>query len=89
MAHLLPDTDGLVKTEFNTKRTGVYIANFDLEGLSNVTLTPDGAGGIQVVLPPGVKLRIPDKIGLRIQGGSQGSGTRNFAVLEWLAGSAL
>lgn len=89
MVHLLPDTDGRVKTVFDTKRTGVFIANFDLTGPSNVTITPEGAGDIQIVLPPGVKLRIPDKIGLNIQGGAVGSGHRNFAVLDWKAGSAL
>ncbi len=89
MVHLLPSTDGLIKTNFNTKRSGIYIANFDLEARSNVVITPDGAGGIQIGLPTGTKLRIPDKIGLRIQAGTVGSGTRNFVVLDWIAGSAL
>ena len=87
MVHLLPDSGGLVQTQFDTKRTGVFVANFDLSG--NVVITPNGAGGIQVTLPPGTKIRIPDKIGLRIQGGAVGSGFRNFVVLDWKAGSAL
>ena len=90
MVHFLPNSDGLVKTDFDTKRTGVLVENLSIgDGSGNVTITPDGAGGIQIVLPPGTKLRIPDKIGLRIQGGAQGSGHRNFAVLDWKAGHAL
>ena len=89
MVHLLPDADGRVRTEFDTKRTGILVENLSLgDGSGNVTITPDGGGGIQIVLPPGAKLRIPDKIGLNIQGGSVGSGHRNFAVLDWKAGHA-
>jgi len=89
MVHHLPSTDGLVQIDFNAKRTGIYIANFDIEARSNVVITPEGAGGIQIVLPTGTKIRIPDKIGFRVQAGTVGSGTRNFAVLDWIAGRAL
>ena len=83
MVHLLPNSAGLVLTEFNTKRTGVLIVNLDVT--ENVVITPLGGGGITITLPPMTKLRIPDKIGLSIQGGNA---TRNFAVLDWKAGSA-
>ena len=86
MVHLLPNTDGRVRTEINTKRTGYFIANFSVS--ANVTITPDGGGGIRIVLGPGQKLAIPDKIGLNIQGGAVGSGHRNFVVFEWVAGFA-
>ena len=86
MVHLLPDADGLVKTKFNTQRTGYFIANFDFNG--NVNITPDGGGGIKITVGPGQKLSIPDKIGLSIQGGAVGSGHRNFVVFEWIAGYA-
>ena len=89
MVHLLPSPDGRVRTRFDTKRTGILVENLSIgDGSGNVTITPDGGGGIQIVLPPGTKLRIPDKIGLNIQGGSVGSGHRNFAVLDWRAGHA-
>ena len=85
MVHVIPSSTGVVETFFSTKRTGVYIANFDLTGPGNVTITPRGGGGIQIVLPPGVKLKIPDKIGLLIEGASS---QRNFVVLDWEAGHA-
>ena len=83
MAHLLPNSDGLVVTEFDTTRTGVLIVNLDVT--ENIIITPQGGAGIRITLPPMTKLRIPDKIGLSIQGDNA---TRNFAVLDWKAGSA-
>ena len=83
MVHLLPSSTGLVKTEFDTTRTGVRIVNLDVT--ENLVITPQGGAGITITLPPMTKLRIPDKIGLSIQGGNS---NRNFAVLDWKAGSA-
>ena len=83
MVHRLPDSNGLVLTEFNTRRVSTLIVNMSVS--QNLTITPQGGGGITITLPPGVKLRIPDKIGLSIQGANS---QRNFAVLTWDAGDA-
>ena len=61
MVHELPDENGRVQTQINTSRAGYFVSNFDTA--ESVTLTPQGGGTIDIVLPPGAKVSIPDKIG--------------------------
>ena len=83
MVHELPDENGRVQTRINTSRAGYYVSNFDTS--ESVTLTPQGGGTIDIVLPPGAKVSIPDKIGMVAQGGSS---SRNYVFLMWTAGYA-
>ena len=83
MVHELPDEFGRVQTRINTSRAGYYVSNFDTA--ESVTLTPQGGGTIDIVLPPGAKVAIPDKIGMVAQGGSS---SRNYIFLMWTAGYA-
>jgi len=83
MVHKLPSSAGLVTIEFNTRRVAALIVNMSV--IDTLTITPHGGGGITITLPPGGKIRIPDKIGLSIQGANS---QRDFAVLEWAAGDA-
>ena len=83
MVHELPDNNGRVQTQINTSRAGYYVSNFDTS--ESVTLTPQGGGTIDIVLPPGAKVAIPDKIGMVAQGGSS---SRNYIFLMWTAGYA-
>ena len=83
MVHELPDENGRVQTQINTSRAGYYVSNFDTT--ESVTLTPQGGGTIDIVLPPGAKVAIPDKIGMVAQGGSS---SRNYIFLMWTAGYA-
>ena len=83
MVHELPDNNGRVQTQINTSRAGYYVSNFDTS--ESVTLTPQGGGTIDIVLPPGAKVAIPDKIGMVAQGGSS---SRNYVFLMWTAGYA-
>ena len=83
MVHELPDENGRVQTRINTSRAGYYVSNFDTT--ESVTLTPQGGGTIDIVLPPGAKVAIPDKIGMVAQGGSS---SRNYIFLMWTAGYA-
>ena len=81
--HELPDNNGRVQTGINTSRAGYYISNFDVS--ESVTLTPQGGGTIDIVLPPGAKIAVPDKIGMNAQGGNS---SRNYVFLMWTAGYA-
>ena len=83
MVHELPDENGRVQTRINTSRAGYYVSNFDTS--ESVTLTPQGGGTIDIVLPPGAKVSLPDKIGMVAQGGSS---SRNYVFLMWTAGYA-
>ncbi len=83
MVHELPDENGRVQTQINTSRAGYFISNFDTS--ESCTLTPQGGGTIDIVLPPGAKVAIPDKIGMVAQGGSS---SRNYIFLMWTAGYA-
>jgi len=83
LVHELPDENGRVQTQINTSRAGYYVSNFDTT--ESVTLTPQGGGTIDIVLPPGAKVAIPDKIGLVAQGGNS---SRNYIFLMWTAGYA-
>ena len=83
MVHELPDENGRVQTRINTSRAGYYVSNFDTS--ESVTLTPQGGGTIDIVLPPGAKVAIPDKIGMVAQGGNS---SRNYVFLMWTAGYA-
>ena len=83
MVHELPDNNGRVQTRINTSRAGYYVSNFDTS--ESVTLTPQGGGTIDIVLPPGAKVAIPDKIGMVAQGGNS---SRNYIFLMWTAGYA-
>ena len=83
MVHELPDENGRVQTRINTSRAGYYVSNFDTT--ESVTLTPQGGGTIDIVLPPGAKVAIPDKIGMVAQGGNS---SRNYIFLMWTAGYA-
>ena len=83
MVHELPDENGRVQTQINTSRAGYFVSNFDTT--QSVTLTPQGGGTIDIVLPPGAKVAIPDKIGMVAQGGSS---SRNYIFLMWTAGYA-
>ena len=83
MVHELPDSNGRVQTQINTSRAGYFVSNFDTA--ESVTLTPQGGGTIDIVLPPGAKVAIPDKIGMVAQGGSS---SRNYIFLMWTAGYA-
>ena len=83
MVHELPDENGRVQTQINTSRAGYFISNFDTA--ESVTLTPQGGGTIDIVLPPGAKIGIPDKIGLVAQGSNS---SRNYVFLMWTAGYA-
>ena len=83
MVHELPDENGRVQTRINTSRAGYYVSNFDTS--ESVTLTPQGGGTIDIVLPPGAKVSIPDKIGMVAQGGNS---SRNYVFLMWTAGYA-
>ena len=83
MVHELPDNNGRVQTRINTSRAGYYVSNFDVS--ESVTLTPQGGGTIDIVLPPGAKIAVPDKIGMIAQGGNS---SRNYVFLMWTAGYA-
>tara|TARA_Y100000310_G_C20347924_1_gene652879 strand:- start:231 stop:485 length:255 start_codon:yes stop_codon:yes gene_type:complete len=83
MVHELPDENGRVQTRINTSRAGYLVSNFDTT--ESVTVTPQGGGTIDIVLPPGAKVSIPDKIGLVAQGGNS---SRNYIFLMWTAGYA-
>jgi hypothetical protein len=79
----MPDDQGKVHSEFNTKLTGYYIANFSVD--ENLTLEPQGGAGINIVLPPGTKISFPDKIGFHAEGENN---QRNYVFFEWMAGAA-
>ena len=83
MVHELPDENGRVQTRINTSRAGYLVSNFDTT--ESVTVTPQGGGTIDIVLPPGAKISIPDKIGLVAQGSNS---SRNYVFLMWTAGYA-
>ena len=72
-----------MQTQINTSRAGYFVSNFDTA--ESVTVTPQGGGTIDIVLPPGAKIGIPDKIGLVTQGSNS---SRNYIFLMWTAGYA-
>ena len=83
MVHELPDENGRVQTQINTSRAGYFVSIFDTT--ESVTVTPQGGGSIDIVLPPGAKIGIPDKIGLVAQGSNS---SWNYIFLMWTAGYA-
>ena len=83
MVHELPDENGRVQTDIQTTRAGYFISNFDID--NSVTITPQGGGTMDIVLPPGAKIGVPDKIGMVAQGANS---SRNYVFLMWTAGYA-
>ena len=83
MVHELPDENGRVQTDIQTTRAGYFISNFDID--NDVTITPQGGGTMDIVLPPGAKIGVPDKIGMVAQGANS---SRNYVFLMWTAGYA-
>ena len=80
MVHNKPDSNGIVRLERNSGRTGVLIANYDLD--NNVTMQVTGNPTITV--RPMSQMKIPDSVAMKFTGQNA---TQQYAVFDYVAGS--
>lgn len=80
MVHNKPDSNGVVRLERNSGRTGVLIANYDLD--NNVTMQVTGNPTITV--RPMSQMKIPDSVAMKFTGQNA---TQQYAVFDYVAGS--
>ncbi len=80
MVHNKPDSNGVVRLERNSGRTGVLIANYDLD--NNVTMQVTGNPTITV--RPMSQMKIPDSVAMKFTGENS---TQHYAVFDYVAGS--
>tara|TARA_R110002020_G_scaffold83390_2_gene206554 strand:- start:409 stop:657 length:249 start_codon:yes stop_codon:yes gene_type:complete len=80
MVHNKPDSNGIVRLERNSGRTGVLIANYDLD--NNVTMQVTGNPTITV--RPMSQMKIPDSVAMKFTGQNS---TQQYAVFDYVAGS--
>jgi len=80
MVHNKPDSNGIVRLERNSGRTGVLIANYDLD--NNVIMYVTGNPTITV--RPMSQMKIPDSVAMKFIGENS---TQQYAVFDYVAGS--
>ena len=80
MVHNKPDSNGVVRLERNSGRTGVLIANYDLD--NNVTMQV--TGNPTITIRPMSQMKIPDSVAMKFTGQNS---SQYYAVFDYVAGS--